>query len=222
MEEVIDGRRFKIWRWPHWAIVHWALNPGLAFNELILGQRIPKETFIEQGVDRPLTERQYAFCRDCGALTNFRLWVAAKTLFRNYFGLVCPSCGAKIPLEKNVFTRVVLVVATPITWPLRRIFETKALERQRAKLLRAKAEFAALEPEVRRRQSPLRMGVIFGLFMGVYSGVQAAFAGASVAVAVGIAAAGAIVTGVFFGGACGFSLRGGVDRDAVPFAARSR
>ncbi|RZS94996.1 hypothetical protein BC751_0509 [Cecembia calidifontis] len=40
--------KYLIWNWENPLMLHWILNPGLANNELIMGQRIPKVTLIER------------------------------------------------------------------------------------------------------------------------------------------------------------------------------
>ena len=37
-----DKEKYKVYTWKNWMMLHWILNPGLAINELILGQRVPK------------------------------------------------------------------------------------------------------------------------------------------------------------------------------------
>jgi hypothetical protein len=44
----IDETKYKIWTWKNPLMLHWIINPGLAINELILGQRIPKITLVEK------------------------------------------------------------------------------------------------------------------------------------------------------------------------------
>ncbi len=46
-----DKEKYKVWKLPHPMLLHWIINPGLAFNELILGQRIPKITLIDKTSD---------------------------------------------------------------------------------------------------------------------------------------------------------------------------
>ena len=43
-----DTNKYKVWKLPHPMLIHWVLNPGLAFNELILGQRVPKNNIDRQ------------------------------------------------------------------------------------------------------------------------------------------------------------------------------
>lgn len=51
-----DKNKFKIWALPHPIVLHWILNPGLAFNELVLGQRLPKVILIDKESKKPLME----------------------------------------------------------------------------------------------------------------------------------------------------------------------
>ena len=43
-----DKEKYKILGWKNLLILHWIINPGLAFNELIFGQTIPKVMLIER------------------------------------------------------------------------------------------------------------------------------------------------------------------------------
>ena len=40
-----DKNKYKIYTWKNWMYLHYILNPGLAFNELILGMRLAKPGF---------------------------------------------------------------------------------------------------------------------------------------------------------------------------------
>ena len=60
-----DKDKYKVWQLPHPMVLHWILNPGLTFNELILGQRLPKVMLIDKKGDAPLMERQYVPCSEC-------------------------------------------------------------------------------------------------------------------------------------------------------------
>ena len=50
------------------------IEPGLAINELILGQRHQKVMLVDKTSDAPLMERQYVPCPECNALTDARVW----------------------------------------------------------------------------------------------------------------------------------------------------
>ena len=82
----IDHNKYKVWKLPNLLLVHWILNPGLAFNELILGQRMPKVTLIDKTSDVPLMEKQYIPCPHCGAIHNGLIW-SKKNAFGNWFGI---------------------------------------------------------------------------------------------------------------------------------------
>jgi uncharacterized protein (TIGR02996 family) len=91
------------WRWGpgNPMMLHWVVNPGLAFNELVLGQRIPREMFI---------------CRDCRV--TFLRCVACRRfqpligeLNRPggmWNGLNCPDCGAAFPMLRNLLGGAIL------------------------------------------------------------------------------------------------------------------
>src|SRR5688500_7376547 len=89
-----DSSAYKVWSWKHPLMLHWIVNPGLAINELILGQRIPKVTLIEKNSRRPLAEKSFVPCPHCHTIHSGLKWtVQNKTAFGNWFGLYCDHCG---------------------------------------------------------------------------------------------------------------------------------
>lgn len=108
-----DRSKFKVWALPHPLILHWVLNPGLAFNELVLGQRLPRVTLIDRTSDEPLRDRTYVPCPHCSSLHNSRVARAAWGSFGNWFGFVCPNCKKDIPVLWNVFSLLILAVTSP-------------------------------------------------------------------------------------------------------------
>lgn len=48
---------FKVWTWKNPVMLHWIINPGLAINELILGQRVPKIILIEKHSSKILKKK---------------------------------------------------------------------------------------------------------------------------------------------------------------------
>jgi uncharacterized protein (TIGR02996 family) len=80
-------------------VLHWVLNPGLAVNELLLGQRVPKVLL---------------FCRACRTAT-IRCPVCRRHLnsefvapFGNWAGIHCPECGSAIPTLRNALAGLVV------------------------------------------------------------------------------------------------------------------
>ncbi len=101
-----DKEKYSIWKLPNLLLVHWIINPAVAVNELILGQRLPKITLIDKTSDAPLLERQYIPCSECNTLHDARLWSKGNA-FGHWFGYVCPSCGEKIPCLWNITSLLV-------------------------------------------------------------------------------------------------------------------
>jgi hypothetical protein len=94
--------------------MHWILNPGIAFNELVLGQRLPKRILVCLNCELPLKDRQYVPCPSCGAINDGKIWAGkSKNRFGNWRGLVCPACGEFIPCLWNLTSLVFLVVLFP-------------------------------------------------------------------------------------------------------------
>lgn len=106
---------YKIYTWKHWMMIHWILNPGLAINELVLGQRIPKVSLEDKTSDKPRIERNFVPCPHCNTLHDSRTWSTHNgTAFKNWFGLYCNSCGGIIPCLLNVWSALILAVTFPI------------------------------------------------------------------------------------------------------------
>ena len=125
-----DKSRFKIWALPHPIVLHWVLNPGLMFNELILGQRQPKVSLIDKESDKSLLERCYIPCPHCETLNDNRLWGKRNT-FGHWFGLVCPSCHQVIPCLWNIFSLAVLAITFPLWYFPARFFRQRWLEKEK-------------------------------------------------------------------------------------------
>ena len=133
-EQIIDGRRFKVWALPHPLLVHWIVNPGIAFNELALGQRIPKQIFIEQDVEGSLIDRQYLRCEACGEMTSYRVYKDAGLMTGLYHGIPCMHCEANIPMLSNFLTGLVEQLSRPWTEKHGTAKRDAKLAKQRAKL----------------------------------------------------------------------------------------
>ena len=115
MNNPYDKETYKVYSWKNWMILHFILNPGLALNELVLGQRIPKVTLEDKTSDKPRAERSYVPCPHCDTLHDGRIWSTENgTAFKNWFGLYCPNCGEIIPCVRNITSFLILAVTFPI------------------------------------------------------------------------------------------------------------
>lgn len=107
----------------HPVVVHWMLNPGLAFNELVLGQVVPRYTDTCAGCtfSPAFGKGRYVQCGDCGAYHNNQVWEGANG-FGNWLGMVCPDCGGTVPRVWNFLSLIVLTLTFPIWWLAVRLF----------------------------------------------------------------------------------------------------
>ena len=128
-----EKNRFKIWALPHPLILHWVLNPGVMFGELIFGVRVPKVTLIDKKSDKPWMERCHIPCPHCETLNDQRLW-AKWNGFGHWFGLVCPSCHQIIPCLWNIFSLAVLAITSPLWYFPVRFFRPRWLEKEKKRL----------------------------------------------------------------------------------------
>lgn len=154
-----DTEKYKVMKLPNLLLVHWILNPGLAINELILGQRVPKITLIDKTSDAPLMERQYIPCPSCGEIHDSRLWSKGNS-FGHWFGLLCPKCGSKIPCLWNLTSIVILVLTFPVWFFIKKYFEKSWHERELAKF-----NVVAAEEVTAKKTSWVKMGLSFGVLM---------------------------------------------------------
>lgn len=111
------GRKFKICGRYNLLMIHWVLNPGLALNELLFGQRIvSKIYFCKQCGGWFKQEGQFVECSCCKTFHSAKIWDGCR--FGNWLGLVCPDCGAVIPCLLNFTSAIILVVLFPVWRPL--------------------------------------------------------------------------------------------------------
>lgn len=143
------SNHFKVWTVRTPVMRHWVLNPGLAFNELVLGQRMPCEILFCRECLSTLVR-----CPDCGLQTER---IAGLGLF-HWFGLVCPDCGGRIPCVLNVTARVILMLTLPLWWyPAKRLEPLYlAFEQEQAIKFRARHErVTGKKRKVRRHREDL-------------------------------------------------------------------
>lgn len=110
-----DTDKYKVYTWKNWMMLHWIINPGLAFNELILGQRVPTLSLEDLNSPKTRGERIVIPCPNCQTMHDGRTWSTENgTAFKNWFGLYCPSCGGIIPCLTNLTSLLVLAITAPI------------------------------------------------------------------------------------------------------------
>ncbi len=131
----IDSEKYSIRTWIHPLMLHWIINPGVAFNELILGQRIPKILLIEKTRKiKPLAERSFIPCPHCNTLHSALKWTPQnKTAFGNWFGLYCDHCGQIIPCLTNLTTYLILGLTSPVWYWFRNYLKAVWLKKQQEK-----------------------------------------------------------------------------------------
>ncbi len=129
-----DNKKYKVYTWKNWMMLHWVLNPGLAINELILGQRIPKISLEDKTINKPRIERSLVPCPHCHTLHDGRTWSTQNgTAYKNWFGLYCKNCGNIIPCLTNGLSFIILVVTFPVWGWFRKRLKNKWLEKQPAR-----------------------------------------------------------------------------------------
>lgn len=127
----LNSGKYKVYTWKNWIMLHWILNPGLAFNELILGQRIPKIYFEDQTSDQPRIERTFVPCPHCKTIHDSRIWsIENGVAFQNWFGLYCHNCRKIIPCLMNWLSFLILVITFPIWGWFKQTLKKKWLKKQ--------------------------------------------------------------------------------------------
>src|SRR5690625_4170602 len=107
----IDKNRYKIYTWKNWMMLHWIINPGLAVNDLILRQRVPKLSLLDKTIDKPRVERTFIPCPHCSSLLVGCSWSTQSGMaFNSRFRLYCKDCGCVMPCLNNGVSFIVLVV----------------------------------------------------------------------------------------------------------------
>ncbi len=129
-----DKEKYKVFTWKNGLMLHWIINPGLAINELIFGQRVPKVSLEEIALDKPRHERGFVPCPYCNTIHDSRTWSPQNgTAFKNWFGLYCPSCGKIIPCLMNAFSFIILTITFPIWGWFKNNMKAKWLAKQPAR-----------------------------------------------------------------------------------------
>ncbi len=160
-----DRNKYKVWALPHPLLLHWIINPGLAFNEIILGQRIPKVTLIDKTLDMPLMERSFIPCPSCGELHDGRFW-AKKNAFGHWFGYVCPTCGEIIPCLWNLTSLSILIVTSPLWYFPVKLWKSKWIQFEKSRYKNINTEYTSYE-----KIPWIKMGIFFGGLMWLILGL---------------------------------------------------
>jgi hypothetical protein len=157
--------KYKVKDWRCLAHLHWMINPGLAINELILGQRTPKVILIDKASDKPLMERTYVPCPHCHTKHDGRLWSGKKgTAGKNWFGYYCPECGHIIPCLWNVFSYLILTITFPVWGWFKDSLKQKWLEKQPQR-------YQGIKTDSLKKISWINVGAIFGGLMFLFFAV---------------------------------------------------
>ncbi len=158
-----NKEKYKIYTWKNWMILHWILNPGLAINELFLGQRIPKITLEDKTSNKPKIERTFVPCPHCGKLHDGRTWATQNgTAFKNWYGFYCSNCGKIIPCIINVFSFIILALTFPIWGWFKNKLKDTWLKKQPERYKNINIEIL---PTPFGKKGWIRMGLSWGAFM---------------------------------------------------------
>lgn len=125
---------YKVWSWKSIHMLHWIINPGLAINELFLGQRVPKIMLIQKDSTKTLPEKSFVPCPHCGTIHPSLEWSSQnKTALANWFGLYCNHCGKVIPCLRNLTSLIIIFITFPIWIWFKKTWKKKWLMVQREK-----------------------------------------------------------------------------------------
>jgi hypothetical protein len=125
----LKGSSFSI-RFSYW---HWLLNPGLAFNEIALGQRLPRQMYLCKSCELPVSDRCFLHCSSCETFHDARLW-AGRHALGHWFGYFCPACGAEIPCLWNITSLMLLGITLPLWWLPMKVYRPRLLHSGRKRI----------------------------------------------------------------------------------------
>ncbi len=163
-----DSRKYKVYTWKNWMVLHWIFNPGLAINELIFGQRVPKLSLEDLESDKPRYERSYVPCPHCNTLHDARTWTPNNGLaFKNWFGLYCTSCGKIIPCVLNVWSFIILLLSSPLWIWFARPLKARWLKQQPQRYAHAQVDMRNPFDGKNWLSSALAWGGFMFLLMGI-------------------------------------------------------
>lgn len=162
-----DKTKYKIWTWKNPLMLHWIINPGLAFNELVLGQRVPKVTLIEKKSNKTLAEKTFIPCSHCDTLHSGLKWTPQnQTAFKNWFGLYCDNCGQVIPCLTNLTSYIILVLTFPFWFCFKNKWKKQWLEEQKNKFQKP---LTLTQPDFKWWYVGLGWGYFMFVFMSLFN-----------------------------------------------------
>ena len=166
-----DKKKYKVWDWKSPMILHWILNPGLAFNELALGQTIPKVMLIDRESEKSMYQRSLVPCPHCGTQHNGLKWSSQNNLaFKNWFGYYCDNCKGIIPVHRNLTSLIILTLTFPIWGWFRKSLKQNWLDKQPERYKNLTYELP--EQKIKAKKW-LKEGLSWGLFMYIIMNVVA-------------------------------------------------
>jgi hypothetical protein len=160
-----DKTKYKAWTWKNPMMLHWIINPGIAFNELVFGIRTPKVIFVERDSPKSLNEKSWIPCPHCETLHSGLKWSKQnKTAFKNWFGLYCDNCGKIIPCLTNLTTYIILGLTFPFWIWFKNKWKARWIENQKNKFSKP---LNLTQPKVKW----LLAGLLFGLLMYIFMAI---------------------------------------------------
>ena len=164
-----DKSKYKIQTWKTIANLHWIINPGLAINELLLGQRVAKITLIEKDDSKSLPERTKIPCPHCGTIHPAKKWLPPNNSFKNWFGLYCDDCGKTIPCLTNLTSMILLVLTFPIWIWFKNRWKKQWLAKQPARYQNINYDF---DPNPFAGYGWVSQGLAWGLVMYILMAIM--------------------------------------------------
>lgn len=145
---------FSTWAFPHPLIVHWVLNPGLMFNELLLGQRIPRITYFCTHCGGETGYLRYLHCCGCNQFHEEAIWTGDNG-FGHWLGMICPDCGEEIPCVLNIASWIVLARLSPLNWLLRLLVGERYRRWEQHRASRSRMNLQAFRKSAEAEESPV-------------------------------------------------------------------
>lgn len=161
-----DKNKYKVYTWKNWMYLHYILNPGLAFNELILGMRLAKIGLVEKNTDKPFIERNFVPCPHCNTLHDYKTW-SGNRAYKNWFGLYCHNCKQIIPCITNATSFIILAITSPLWYPFKNRLKQNWLKKQKKRFENIQNE--ELPFEIQKKHNWIISGLIFGILMYIFN-----------------------------------------------------